>query len=400
MKKQTIIIMATLAVAASLMLGSCGRKAPQSKPDSLTSAIDSVFTSHFRPGEPGAIVLVAKGDSIIYDKGFGFARLDTGEPVTDSTMFNICSISKQFSALALIKLAEEGRISLDDPLTKYFPKLNPEVFQGVTLRHMLSHTSGIPDARPRTKEEWIKYTQKHKSAFGTVRDFKHYALWKESTRYLEGLEKLNFEPGTKYEYMNPTYQLVLPIVEQVTGAKFTTWMKAHIFDRAGMENTMYVEPGVPSSNFAHAYTDPSTKTPDYYWTSSDGNWEECDYAEADFFPTKADGGLFTSAIDFLRYERALFGGHLIKPESLKTMTAPVIATGDPYTQYALGLYIEDNPEKAHKIYHTGDNGGFMTFEGYFPESELFYLIFANRADWERPQVVEAMDSIFAAHKLL
>ena len=221
---------------------------------SVTAELDTLFAEKFPDDGPGAEVVVVRGGHIVYEHGFGLADLETRAPITDTTMFNICSVSKQFSAVALLKLAEEGKLSLDDSVAKYFPQFKAPFYRDITLRHLLSHTSGIPDARPRTDEQWARYRAENDSRFDCVRDFKLFCDESESCRYLEKLDTLNFEPGTGYEYMNPTFQLVLMIVEQVTGEDFDTWMHDHIFVPAGMPGTVYFEPGRDIPAMAHGYS--------------------------------------------------------------------------------------------------------------------------------------------------
>ena len=149
-----------------LQLVGCQSKATSEADASVArvaAQLDSLFSAHFKADEPGAVVMVVRGDSVIYDKGFGMARMDTLEPINSSTMLNICSVSKQFSAVALCLLAEQGKLSLDDTVSKYFPEFDSEFFDDITLRHLMSHTSGIPDARPRTDAAWKKYRTKHDS---------------------------------------------------------------------------------------------------------------------------------------------------------------------------------------------------------------------------------------------
>lgn len=391
-----------LLLPVILLLASCSGGHDNAAPESPSAALDSLFEASFGPADPGCVVLVAKGDSIIYSRGFGMARLDEPSVITDTTLFNICSISKQFAAIALLKLQEQGALSLDDSVSKYFPDFKAPFFSRITLRHLLSHTSGIPDTRPRTDEEWERYVRRYPTSFDNVRDYKVYALCEESVRYMTDLDSLAFEPGTAYEYQNPTYQLVLPIVEQVTGRKFTDWMRDSIFLPAGMTSTVFVDPGIPGSDcdYAHGYI-PATPSPrpDTY-VSPDGRWEESDYGEAFFFPTKADGGLYTSAREFLKWECALFGGRIVGQKSLDEAFTPLIATDLPHTSYGLGFFIEDCPGVPHKIFHTGDNGGFLTFEGYFPDNQIFYLIFANRPDWQRERTAEKVDSLLIAKRWL
>ncbi len=360
--------------------------------NTVRTGLDSLFSGLFKSDEPGAAVLVVRGDSIVYDHGFGLARLDTVAPITSHTMFNICSVSKQFSAMALFILAEQGKLSLDDPVKKYFPNFKADFFNRITLRHLLSHTSGLPDARPRTETEWKRYTAHTKTKFKNVEDFKRFCEEDESCRFFETLDSLAFEPGTKYEYQNPTFQLMLMIVEKVTGEKFDDWMRQHIFLPAGMNETTYFEPDKYIPRMAHGYI-PAKGAPTGYFRSGDGKWEECDYGETSFFGTKADGGIYTTPLEFVKWDKALYSDKLISAAMRKEAHTGKITTDIPYTDYGYGWFIEHRPDRPRKIYHTGDNGGFYIFEGRFPDKDLFYLIFANRPDWDRDATVEKVDRI-------
>lgn len=392
------ILFAAAASLFALAGTSCGTSHGEEQSE-LNSSLDSLFTSMFPADEPGAIVLVAKGDSIVFQRGYGKARLDSMSDITPSTRFNICSISKQFSAVALLRLQEMGRLSLNDTVANFFPEFRSPLLKKITLRQMMSHTSGIPDTRPRTDAEWTKYRKNHRSIYDNVEDYMHYALCDESLRYLTDLDTLAFEPGTKYEYQNPTFQLVMPIVERVSGERFLVWMKRNIFNPAGMENTFYLRPEVPMTNYAHGYIRTNGPNIHHYPRSEDGKWEECDYGEANFFPTKADGGMYTTAEDFFKWERALFGCKIISIASLRQATSPQTNTDREFEYYGLGLFLRDDPEKPYAVFHTGDNGGFYTFEYYEPDTELLYLVFANRNDWNREETMEKMGEIIGRHKL-
>lgn len=384
-----------ILLAVMLQLSGC-KSHSQVTDDSVQQVsveLDSLFSSLFKADEPGAAVVVVRGDSIVYDKGFGLARMDSLIPIDSHTMFNICSVSKQFSAVALCKLAEEGKLSLDDSVQKYFPQFKADFFKKITLRHLMSHTSGIPDARPRTDEAWTKYTATNKTQFKNVADFKRFAEEDETTRFMEQLDYLDFEPGTQYDYQNPTFQLMLMIVEQVTGEKFDDWMRTNIFLPAGMEQTCYYEPEKKIANMAHGYVPVEGDNPYGYFRTPDGRWEECDYGEATFFGTKADGGIYTTPLEFVKWDKALYGDLVMSRESREMAHTPRILSDIPHTSYGYGWFIEERPDRPKKIYHTGDNGGFLIFEGRFPEKDIFYLIFANRPDWERKATVELVDQI-------
>lgn len=378
-----------------MQLSGCNAR-PQTTEGSVqqvSAELDSLFTQLFPADAPGAAVVVVRGDSIVYDKGFGLARMDTPAPITHNTMFNICSVSKQFSAVALCKLAEEGKLSLDDSVQKFFPQFKADIFKQITLRHLMSHTSGIPDNRPRNDAAWERYTKTTRTQFANVADFKRFAAEDETTRFMEQLDTLDFEPGTAYDYQNPTFQLMLMIVEQVTGERFDDWMRTNIFLPAGMEQTCYYEPGKSIPNMAHGYVQAEGENPYGYFRTADGRWEECDYGEATFFGTKADGGIYTTPLEFVKWDKALYGDVVMSRESREAAHTPRILSDIPHTSYGYGWFIEERPDRPKKIYHTGDNGGFLIFEGRFPQQDLFYLIFATRPDWEREATVEVVDRI-------
>ena len=143
--------------------------------NTFQASVDSIFDDIFPDDEPGAVVLIAKGDSIYDNRGFGIADLKEDIPMTDTTLVNICSLSKQFSAVALLKLEEDSILSLDDDIVKYVPTLRGgQQYHKVKLKHLLSHTSGLPDMRPRTEEDWEDYTRDHYTRFASCRDFKLY----------------------------------------------------------------------------------------------------------------------------------------------------------------------------------------------------------------------------------
>ena len=371
MKKSFLLLIFCAAFATA-----CGTKS------SVEGDLDTLFSELFPAGGPGAQVIITKGGEIVYDKGFGVADIETGAPITDSTMFNICSISKQFSAMALFILAEQGKLSLEDPVSKFFPQFKADFFNRITLAHLLSHTSGLPDCRPRTEKEWKKYREKNASIYDSVDDYKLYCEEEESCRYMETLDSLAFEPGTAYEYQNPTFQLILGIVEQVTGEKFDDWMRENIFLPSGMPGTVYFEPDRQIANMAHGYIKNKGEV-----------WEEFDFGEDNFFGTKADGGIYTTALEFVNWDKALYGDVLISSEMRRQAHTGHIATDLPFTDYGYGWFIEHRPDCPLKIYHTGDNGGFYTYECRIPEKDIFYLIFANQFYWDRYDTADKVDKI-------
>ncbi|PKP00443.1 MAG: hypothetical protein CVU13_02765 [Bacteroidetes bacterium HGW-Bacteroidetes-8] len=353
-------------ILSIFMLNSCNSNS--SEIDNFITETDLLFTSLYPDNEPGAVVLIVKGDSVIFEKGYGVANMESMTSIDGNTFFNIASVSKQFSAVALMMLNAEGKLSLDDSVKRWFPEFKSSILDNVTLRHLLSHTSGIPDSRDRSDRHFVT----------TATDIQSYA-------YIGSLEKLNFEPGSRYEYMNPTFQLMYTIIERCSGIGFDEFMKKRVFEPSSMYETTYFEADKVIPRMAHGYL----------LNKESGKFEEFDYGEESFFATKADGGIYTSVREFVKWELALRKNLLIDEKILKEAQTPKVEIQEiPYTHYGYGWFIEKRPGFPTKIYHTGNNGGFQIYAGRYPEQKILYLVFSNRDDRNREETAEKMDQIF------
>lgn len=372
MKTVTIIKFAT--ILSFTVMTSC--KQNQEKRSTFGDNVDAVFSKIYsNSNEPGAAVLVMKGDSVVFEKCYGLADMQTKAPITPETNFCIASVSKQFSAVAILQLAEKGLLSLNDSLKKFFPEYKADFYNRITLHHILSHTSGIPDARPRTDKNFMLHSTDV-----------------ESCEYLAELDSLNFEPGTEYEYMNPTFQLVYQIIPRVTGIDFDTYMKQNVFDVAGMTNSVYFEAERDIPNMAHGYI----------FDKKQNVYIECDYGETNFFASKADGGLYTSIRDFAKWEKTLRENKQIGEEMKNLAYSPKIAINadaeygyNASTGYGYGWFVQQQPNEPKRVYHLGDNGGFTIYAGKIPEKDIILLFFSNRDDIDR---IATADSIYALMK--
>ncbi|MDD2584226.1 MAG: serine hydrolase domain-containing protein [Bacteroidales bacterium] len=361
MKRLTHLILITC-----IMLSSCTNQS--SKSDKIIAECDEMFTQLYPENEPGAAVLIMKKDSIIFEKGYGISNMEKMTPIDGNTFFCIASVSKQFSAVALMMLAEEGKLSLDDTVEKWFPEFESPLMSKITLKHLLSHTSGIPDSRDRSDRNFVL----------TSTDVESYS-------YISTLEKLNFEPGTDYEYMNPTFQLMYTIIERASGIQFDQFMREKIFTPAGMEEATYFEADKFIPRMAHGYL----------FNKETNMYDEFDYGEESFFASKADGGLYTSVREFSKWEKAIRENIFISQKSKDEAHSPQIEIKEtPYNYYGYGWYIEQKPDYPKKVYHTGDNGGFQIFAGRYPEQEILYLVFSNRNDRDREKTAFEMEKIF------
>lgn len=365
----------------------------------LTAPLDSVFRNIFPDGEPGASVFVMQNDSIIYSRSFGVANFRTGEMMTDSTMVNLASISKIFSAAALLKLAEEGKIDLDDCISKYFPEFPHKVFDKITIRHILSHSTGLPDLRPRDNDEWKNYLSNYESVFGFGTDYRLYGTENEHILVFRNVGSTEFEPGHHFQLNDPGYIIVAPLIERVTGVPFNKWMRKNIFDPANAKKVFYYIPGQEYQGIAHGYTNAAPDTPRNYG-SPDGKWAEFDYGEAEFFLTKADRGAYASSIALQKWIRALYSGKIISEASLQQMMHPEVASNTPYESYGLGTSVCSEPGMPLRSFHINTNGGFIGVEVAWPETKLHYIILSNRNDWNPRRVVNSIDALLYANNML
>lgn len=375
-------------IAGALLLSACAQ-GPQ-------KAMDALCQEYFPTGEPGAAVLVLRGDDVVFDRGYGVADLEKGTAIDGDTFFNIASVSKQFTATAVLQLVDRGLVGLDDEVRTYFPEFTAPIWDGICIKHLMSHSSGIPDGRGYlTREQKVNGDE---------------AL---STEYLKTLDWVRFSPGTDYEYINPTFVLLGQIVERVTGVEFTKYVTDSIFRPAGMSQTLYFDRDhqelIPRMAHGYEYEDvtdmPEERTAGEV-SDTPKNWYEYDFGEETFFATRPDGGIYTSTHEFVKWEKALRAcyagdaGALVSKSLIEDAHSPHTKVSGsrwsdyqnrPDTWYGYGWFIEDAGEKV--IYHTGDNGGFKILAARYPDSETLLLVFANRADWDRYEFMQRMEDL-------
>lgn len=359
----------------------------------IAAPFDSLFRSMFPPGEPGAIVGVYRAGEPVYVRGFGKARLDTGAPYTDSTSTNICSATKSFTTTAILKLVNDGKLSLDQTVSEFFPRFTSPIFDKITVRHILTHTTGLPDNRPRNPDQWNNYLKRHDSKFAISDDYMLYGRESEMIKYLESVETLESEPGTVYRYQDPPFMLLSTVISKASGMKFEEYMTDSIFTPAGLTETRFFNPDTYIPNEAHGYAPADGLSDEDQFVSSDGKWEEFDYGEAAFFPTRADRGIYTTARDYFKWLQALYGGSIIDNASIAERYNWHVSTQLPNIGYGLGVFLESAPDLPFKAFHTSYNGGFSIYQSYFADRKIFVFVFSNRPDWDRYATGKKIDEI-------
>jgi len=275
-------------------------------------------------------VLVAQHGKVLFDKSYGYADLEWNVPNSFTTRFNIASITKQFTAAAILLLEERGKLKTDDFITKYLPDA-PSPWDKITIYNLLTHTSGISD-------DAAKYTP------GTP----------DSLALLN--KPLRSQPGEKYFYVDTGYLVLGYLIERISGQTYTDFVQENIFKPLGMND---------SGMFSFVTVTPRRAAG--YWPGSYGieNAERPD-ARIGF----SSGSLYSSTEDLLRWETALFGGKLLSPASLQKMTTPF------RSNYACGLQVNRVNGKL-VIEHGGNNIGFNAHLAYYPEDQLTVAVLAN-----------------------
>lgn len=363
MRTTVLRLMATLVtctVAASSAL------AQEHGRDSMALAqrVDSVFSDYDRSDSPGCAMGVIQDGDLIYARGYGMANLDLGTAITPASVFRIGSTSKQFTAAAVVLAAQRGELSLDDDIRRYLPEL-PDYGTGITIRHLLHHTSGIRDYLE------LMY-------LAGLRDDDWYTD-DEVVAMLARQKATNFEPGSEHLYSNSGYFLISQIIERATGMTLREYAHENIFRPLGMTHT----------HFHDDHTEIVANRASGYGPSADGGFR-ISMTNLDMV---GDGGVFTTVEDLLLWDRNFYEPRVGGEELLRAMhTRGILTTGDTL-DYALGL--------RHAMYRglpTVRHGG--AFVGYradmirFPEQRLSVVCLCNLATTNPTALAERVADIY------
>lgn len=347
----------------------------------LESDLDSLMQSRYGEDEPGAAVLILKGDEVLFERYYGIADMETREPIGPLTTFNIASVSKQFTVIGALALQQRGVFNINDTVAEYFPEWQSDIWKRVTFKHLASHTSGVPDSRDRSSREACVY------ADDSV-----------SMSYIPRLTELSFEPGTYYDYINPTFIIMANVIERIVKMPFVEYQQQNIFDRCRMSKTYYFDPKAVIPHQSHAYV-----------LDDSGEWKQYDYGEETFFATRPDGGIYSTARDMAKWEKALREGVVLNQHLLARAYNPVISVADsplcdyqrrPNTYYALGWFVDKTPGFPTKVYHTGDNGGYQAYVAKYPSYDISIIVLENRNDNDRWSMALDIDKILKKEGLL
>ena len=327
------------------------------------AAIDAAVSRTLAQGSPGMAVGVAEGSEAIFVRGYGLSNLEHQTPVGPYTVFRLASVTKQFTAAAIMLLVEDGRVRLDDKLSQYVPELAQA--DRVSLYQLLAQTSGIPDYAEDPAGSATKAVDRSTA---------------QMIAWIGSLEpRFHFEPGTAWGYSNSNYVLLGAVIERVTGQSLQQFFAERLFAPAGLVQTSFDDPADVVPNRAAGYRRASAADTGFI------NADPISYT----IPGAA-GGLRTSVADLLRWSDALFSGRIVSAASLSRMTEPARLADGRTTKlgmpqawqsglnsdYGFGVFI--SPSAAGpRIWHGGDIDGFSTWLAHYPAADITIALMQN-----------------------
>ena len=298
--KSTSILMTLLFC---LLLSGSNPLSAQVKPEQ----VDAIFQPLITAGSPGMAVGVMQNGKLVFARGYGLAYLEKRTPITPATDFRLASLTKQFTATAIMLLVHDGKLRYEDTLTKVFPEF-PTYGSAITIRQLLNHTSGLKDYEPLYDAHLSADHPEKAPQIPQIRD-------KQVLRLLEEQTTTDFSPGSKWEYSNSGYSVLAMVVERVSGEPFEDFLAKRIFEPLQMDHTLAFVKGkniVPNRAFG-------------YSKDKEGGW-----AFSDQSPTSAvlgDGGIYTSIEDMAKWDRALRDHKLLNAEEMQPAVTPVEVAG-------------------------------------------------------------------------
>jgi len=342
----------SLFVISVLLLTSSFGQSKQDK--KITKSLDELIPKRLTEIAPGCVVMVVKNDKIIYRKAFGLANTELNIPMQPDMLFRIGSMTKQFTAIAILQLVEKGKIVLQDNIQKYIKDF-PSKGYTITIENLLTQNSGIKDYLSE-----ISNPSKQKETYTP----------REGVDYIKDAP-LNFEPGSNYRYSNSNYYLLGYIIEMVTGETYEKYLQENVLDEAGLKNTFYIGSEKNTPDMAQGYS------------KFDGKIEKATLQPVDLL--YSTGGLISNVDDIYKWHKELYNLQLVKKETLVKATTPFKFPDGTFSQYGYGWFIK-SLDGSKTIEHSGSTDGFQSDEIYFPNENVFVVALYNcyeaDMDWQ------------------
>lgn len=356
-----------------IFLFACGEK---KESNSVSKQLDDFFTGQNKYYRFNGNVLVAENGKIVFQKSYGYANFDNQRMLNDTSVFELASVSKQFTATGILLLKDKGKLKLTDSLRQYFPELP---YSNITLWHMLTHTSGLPDYFWAMIEKW----NKTKIAFN------------DDMIALLAKEKMppQFEPGKKWEYSNTAYAILASIIEKVSGQTYSEFLSQNIFQPLGMKHTRIyntrrsLKDTIANYAYGFEYNDSLKK---YFLPDSVADLKFVIYMDG----VQGDGTVNSTTGDLLKWDRAVKNHILLKEETQNEMLkGQALSDTANKTYYGYGVGISKN-DFGNIISHSGGWPGYSTFLARNTDKDQTYIILSNNSS-PSPAISTSLQNIMA-----
>ena len=331
------------------------------KPKDKAERMNNLFREYDRPDSPGASVIVIKDGKVLFKKSYGSANLEDRIPSTTSTNYRLASVTKQFTAMAIMILAEQKKLSYENLLTDLFPEF-PDYGKGITVRQILNHTSGLL-----AYEDLIPP--------GTTTPLTD----QDVLNYMKQQDHTYFVPGSQFRYSNTGYVLLGLIVEKASGKSFPEFLRQNIFAPLGMNHTvLYHRNDHSDVRRAYGY-------------SKDGNsFLRTDQSLTS--STRGDGTVYSSVEDLYKWDQALYTTRLVSDETLRQAFTAAVAV-DETTGYGFGWFVASK-RGMRMIWHSGNTIGFTLLIHRFPDQKFSVIVQSNRNDDQLSDLVDKIEELY------
>ena len=344
--------------------------------DARAKQLDAILAKAVTSGQPGLAVLVKKEGTVLFEKGYGLRRIKARAPITPHTDFRLASVTKQFTAMSVMLLERDGKLRYESTLTEIFSDF-PAYGKAITIRHLLTHTSGLPDYEDLMDQEENSHGKRWSPAH-QIQDEEVLALLEKQTRG-------KFTPGTSWAYSNSGYVVLGLIVAKASGVSYPEFLKRRIFDPLHMQNTLAYQRGskeIPHRAFGHSRERGKLILSDQSSTSA----------------TLGDGGVYSNLEDLSKWDEALGKHTLLSATKMQAALTPVklvdgrephwpaqpdgdnLAPGKPVS-YGFGWFLDSYPGHP-RMWHSGTTIGFRNVIERFTTDHLTIVILSNRADFD------------------
>jgi CubicO group peptidase (beta-lactamase class C family) len=334
----------------------------------LQHSIDSLF-SRYDDTTPGCAVLIVKDHKVIFEKGYGMANLEYGMPITPTSVFDIASVSKQFTGYAISTLIQQGKISPDDDIHKYLPDV-PQFSKPITIRNLIHHTSGLRDWPGGLTMAGWRWGEQFR--------------WDDILRMVKQQKDLDFDPGSEHQYSNTGYNLLAAIVEKVSGKSFPDYISDNIFKPLGMNNSRVL--GDPSEVIKNLATS--------YYTWGGGPYRK----DFDQLTAWGSSSIYTNVEDLAKWVEFFQKGLENKDPVIMRMTETDKLNNGKQIDYAYGLNIV-NDNGVRNINHDGGWASYATIISNYPDQKLSIIILSNSSDFDPNGSAEEVARLLLKDKL-